>query len=785
MTEMTPPHNTHSSRQDFAPSAGAALPSAWFFNRELSWLSFNHRILDEAANAHHPILERLRFLAIAETNLDEFFMVRVAGLKGQIKAGITALSADGQTPAEQLGLVREAARQLGQRYDRIFAELRQILLEDYQVSLALEFKDLADLTPEQHNGLGEIFERDYYPLLTPVVLESAQNFPFIQSGGFSLLLELSEKSAAKIALISLPPQLPRFIRIPCPVSAQKTTNPARTCFITAEQLICRFLPHFFPDYTLIGTGNLRINRDSEVEIAEEAEDLVRSYETALSQRKTGSVIRLVIGQNTPPNLRQFAAAQMEVADADIYDSNWVGFRDFFALVPLLLHAITPPTPDSHVTLKFPDFTPAISPRLLEHDDDMFAVIRAGDLLLQHPYQSFDHVIRFLDQAADDPAVMAIKLTLYRTSNESPIVKTLIKAAAAGKSVTALVELKARFDEEANLRWAKNLEQAGAQVVYGFPTLKTHAKMAMVVRREPSDSAITTPSGDSGNSSPNDHETTRAYVHIGTGNYHPITAKTYTDVSLFSCDPRLTGDATRIFNFITSHIPPKKLHLMALSPLILRQKLLGLIADEIAHAKAGRPAEIWLKLNALVDPEMIAALYRASQAGVTIKGIIRGMCCLRPGIAGLSEHIEIRSLVGRFLEHGRVVCFGAGHGLPAPEAKVFISSADWMERNLNRRIEILVPILDETSHRMLLDDIMVHNLRDIAQTSQLQANGDYRRLSDRATHTNLGNMRDNRGFSCHSYFLTEACGLRENETKRIENYDPQIKQAAHHRGRNDN
>ena len=799
MTEMTTPHPqppVNLPVSVVAPHLAGDLPrscldSNWFFNRELSWLSFNHRILDEAANTRHPILERVRFLAIAETNLDEFFMVRVAGLKGQIKAGITALSADGKTPAEQLALVRQAARVLGQRYDRIFAELRRILAQDYQVLLAFEAEDIADLTPAQHNALGEIFEREYYPLLTPLVLESAQNFPFIQSGGFSLLLELIEKSppgaspsgetAAKIALISLPPQLPRFIQIPH--LATKPSNPTR--FMTAEQLICRFLPHFFPDYELIGTGNLRINRDSEVEIAEEAEDLVRSYETALSQRKTGSVIRLVFGQTMPSNLRQFAAAQMTVAEADIYDADWVGFTDFFALVPLLLHAICAalPSPATALALKFPDFTPAISPRLLDHDGDMFAVIRAGDLLLQHPYQSFDQVIRFLDQAADDPWVIAIKLTLYRTSNESPIIKTLIKAAAAGKSVTALVELKARFDEEANLRWAKNLEQAGVQVVYGFPTLKTHAKLAMVVRRESSDSAIAVSPEGMGNSCQNNRDMTRAYVHIGTGNYHPITAKTYTDVSLFSCDPRLTGDATRIFNFITSHIPPKKLDLMALSPLILRQKLLALIDDEIAHAKAGRPAEIWLKLNALVDPEMIAALYRASQAGVTVTGIIRGMCCLRPGISGLSEHIEIRSLVGRFLEHGRVVCFGAGYGLPAPEAKVFISSADWMERNLNRRVEILVPILDEQAHRMVLDDIMLHNLRDTAQTWQLQANGDYRRLSAHATDLNLGNTSGKGAFSCHSYFLAEACGSVENPPKLSQIDENHISLDPHHRGHN--
>ena len=476
---------------------------------------------------------------------------------------------------------------------------------------------------------------------------------------------------------------------------------------------------------------------------------------------------------------------MAVAEEDIYDAHWVGFRDFFALVPLLLHAISaaPPSQATAQALKFPDFTPAISPRLFDHDGDMFAVIRAGDLLLQHPYQSFDQVIRFLDQASDDPWVIAIKMTLYRTSNESPIVKTLIKAAAAGKSVTALVELKARFDEEANLRWAKNLEQAGVQVVYGFPTLKTHAKLAMVVRREYSESNARDQSGDTGISGQNNRDITRSYVHIGTGNYHPITAKTYTDVSLFSCDPRLTGDATRIFNFITSHIPPKKLDLMALSPLILRQKLLALIEDEIAHAKAGRPAAIWLKLNALVDPEMIAALYRASQAGVTIKGIIRGMCCLRPGISGLSEHIEIRSLVGRFLEHGRVVCFGAGHGLPAPEAKVFISSADWMERNLNRRIEILVPILDEHAHRMVLDDIMAHNLLDFAQTWQLQPNGDYRRLSAHATDANLVKISGNDAFSCHSYFLAEACRSMENPTMFSQTDEKHISQDPHFRGHN--
>ncbi|MDI9350326.1 MAG: polyphosphate kinase 1, partial [Candidatus Symbiobacter sp.] len=561
-----------------------------------------------------------------------------------------------------------------------------------------------------------------------------------------------DASAMKLAFFSLPPQIPRFLAIPGGGQGTDAAQPLR--FLASEQVLKLFIPRLFPSYRLVDAGNLRLNRDSEVEIAEEAEDLVRSYETALSRRQRGSVIRLVVNHAMPTGLRDLVMRELEMDAQDVYAANWVGYVDFMAVIPLLAELIPAAVKnypasnlDSNLALKpesnpalnrsvpapalqFPHFTPALPPRLRDHEGDMFAVMRAGDLLVQHPYQSFDTVIRFFDQAADDPAVLAIKLTLYRTSNDSPIVKALIKAAQNGKAVTALVEVKARFDEEANIRWAKNLEQAGAQVVYGFPALKTHAKLAMVVRREDTPDRANTP---------------RSYVHIGTGNYHPITAKTYTDVSLFSCDPRLTRDATRIFNFIASHIQPEQLELMALSPLTLRQRLLSLIEDEIAQARAGRPAAIWLKLNALVDPEMIAALYRASQAGVDITGVIRGLCCLKPGIKDLSDRIEIRSLVGRFLEHGRIVCFGAGYGLPSAQAKLYISSADWMERNLNRRIEILVPILDETAHRIVMDDIMQHNLRDQAQSWRLQSDGQYRRLAP----------DDEDAFSCHNYFLGQV------------------------------
>ncbi|MEH6700783.1 RNA degradosome polyphosphate kinase [Parasphingorhabdus sp.] len=670
-----------------------------YFNREISWLGFNERVIEEAENSAHPLLERLRFLSISGSNLDEFFMVRFAGLVGQYRQKIEERSADGLTPTQQLDAIAIRADALIEHQQHVWSSLSQSLAnEDIFVSTVAKLPDVSKTWLRQH------FLDQIFPVLTPQALDPAHPFPFIPNKGLSLVFDLvreSDKQGIR-ELVMIPSGLPRFIRLPG----------ESAIYVSVETAIQEFSDILFPGYAVISSGLFRVIRDSDIEVEEEAEDLVRYFRSAIKRRRRGDVIRLEMGPKlAEPVVAMLRENLLHDGATESRINGLVGVGDLDILVD-----------EDRPDLKFTPYSPRFPERIRDHGGDCFAAIRDKDILVHHPYESFEVVIEFLRQAAADPDVVAIKQTLYRAGKQSAVIRALIDAAEAGKSVTAIVELKARFDEEQNLLWASALERAGVQVVYGFIEWKTHAKISMVVRKE--------------------QEGYRTYCHFGTGNYHPITAKIYTDLSFFTADPRAARDAAQLFNYITGYVEPKELELISMSPRNMRKDLMGLIDQEIANVRAGKPGMVWAKMNSLVDPALIEKLYQASNAGVEIDLVVRGICCLRPDVPGLSDHIRVKSVVGRFLEHSRIWAFGNGRELPNDGAKLYISSADWMPRNLDRRVEYMMPITNKTVHDQILDQVMVANLIDDEQSWELNADGSYTRVKP-----------SDKPFNLHRYFMT--------------------------------
>ncbi|WP_390478499.1 RNA degradosome polyphosphate kinase [Altererythrobacter sp. MTPC7] len=671
-----------------------------YFNRELSWLEFNDRVLEEARNPAYPLLERVRFLSISGSNLDEFLMIRVAGLVGQVQRGIDRISSDGRSPSQQLSEIHARLDRLSDKQQSTWRELRRLLADS-----GIHVADEERVDEQAYQWLKRYFLDEIMPVITPQALDPAHPFPFIQNEGLGLLFTLHKGDQELVEMILIPTALPRFLRVP-------GTGSDDALYISIESLITRFAQYLFPGFDIVGDGAFRVLRDSDIEIEEEAEDLVRTFRTAIQRRRRGQVIQLELEDDFCPTAEVLLRDRLDTPGATIVKTEgMLGIEGLSGIVD-----------EDRPDLKFASYSPRYPERVLEHDGDLFSAIREKDIVIHHPYESFDVVVDFIRQAAVDPHVVAIKQALYRAGTQSEVIEALVEAAENGKSVTAVVELKARFDEEQNLYWASKLERAGVQVIYGFVDWKTHAKVAMVVRREESGF--------------------RTYCHFGTGNYHPVTAKIYTDLSYFTADPRLGRDAAKLFNFVTGYVEPRRLEMLSVSPIDLREELYARIEREIEHARAGRPANIWMKMNQLSDSGMIDRLYEASSEGVEIQLVVRGICNLRPGVEGMSQNIRVKSIIGRFLEHSRIYAFGNGHPMPSPETSLFISSADLMGRNLDRRVEQLVPIENPTVHNQILDQVLLANLLDTEQSWELQPDGTYDRVPE-----------GDKPFNCHRYFMT--------------------------------
>nr|WP_152435857.1 RNA degradosome polyphosphate kinase [Erythrobacter sp. THAF29] len=687
-----------------SPFAARFKPEDLYFNRELSWLSFNERVLAEACNERYPLLERLRFLSISGSNLDEFMMIRVAGLVGQVQRGIAKPSIDGRTPSQQLAAIRERIAAISARQQEIWRDLHGRL-----AGAGINVADVHRIEKAAHKWLKSFFLEEILPVITPQALDPAHPFPFVQNEGMGILFTLTRDVDGEqiMEMVLIPSALPRFVRVP-----DDRVSSGETIYISIASLIQRYAKKLFPGFTIEGDGVFRVLRDSDIEIEEEAEDLVRTFRSAIQRRRRGQVIQLELEEDFDPRAEAILLEQLGVHEAAVIKTDGIIGIDGLAEI------VEEDRPD----LKFDAYSPRYPERIREHDGDAFAAIREKDIIIHHPYESFEVVVDFIRQAAEDPDVVAIKQTLYRAGSQSAVINALIEAAERGKSVTAVVELKARFDEEQNLTWATKLERAGVQVIYGFTDWKTHAKVAMVVRRE-----------DDG---------FRTYCHFGTGNYHPVTAKIYTDLSFFTADPKLGRDAAKMFNFVTGYVEPDELELIAIAPLNLREELERRIDAEIANAKKGKPAAIWIKCNQITDPRMIDKLYTASEAGVQVELVVRGICCLRPGVPGLSENIRVKSIIGRFLEHSRIYAFANGHPMPGPKAALYISSADLMGRNLDRRVEALIPILNRTVHDQVLQQVLLANMLDTEQSWWLHPDGTYSRVES-----------EGKPFNCHRYFMT--------------------------------